>query len=248
MAAPAKKTVLFLDAGNDYRARLAEAIFHSVAAKMRLPWSATSRGLMPAGSHAERRSLASVDQESLKKMGIPAADIGGAAASSIALSDLESSARVVVLSETEHRLLLAERFPDWLDKVEFWDVPDDAALDLIEREVMALVARIFSGGKRTGPPPIEADAAPNPPPASAKKPLTAKVGRETKGRRGKGVTTIFDLSIGQSHIAELAALLKQRCGTGGTVKDGVIEIQGDQRDRIVAELEKLGYRVKRAGG
>ena len=47
---------------------------------------------------------------------------------------------------------------------------------------------------------------------------------------------------------ELAATLKQRCGTGGTVKDGRIEIQGDQRERIVAELEKLGYLVKRVGG
>jgi predicted translation initiation factor SUI1 len=47
---------------------------------------------------------------------------------------------------------------------------------------------------------------------------------------------------------QLAALLKQRCGTGGTVKDGRIEIQGDQRERIVAELEKLGYKLKRVGG
>ena len=46
----------------------------------------------------------------------------------------------------------------------------------------------------------------------------------------------------------VAALLKQRCGTGGTVKDGRIEVQGDQRERIVAELEKLGYQVKRVGG
>ena len=49
-------------------------------------------------------------------------------------------------------------------------------------------------------------------------------------------------------LKELAATLKQRCGTGGTVKDGRIEIQGDQRERIIAELEKLGYKVKRAGG
>ena len=46
----------------------------------------------------------------------------------------------------------------------------------------------------------------------------------------------------------LAARLKERCGTGGTVKGGCIEIQGDQRDRVAAELEKLGYKVKRSGG
>jgi len=49
-------------------------------------------------------------------------------------------------------------------------------------------------------------------------------------------------------LRDLAALLKQRSGTGGTVKEGRIEIQGDQRERIVAELEKLGYKVKRVGG
>jgi translation initiation factor 1 len=70
----------------------------------------------------------------------------------------------------------------------------------------------------------------------------------TAGRRGKGVTTVFDVPLDESGLRELAATLKQRCGTGGTVKDGRIEIQGDQRERIVAELEKLGYRVKRVGG
>jgi predicted translation initiation factor SUI1 len=56
------------------------------------------------------------------------------------------------------------------------------------------------------------------------------------------------LPLDDSALKELAGTLKQRCGTGGTVKDGRIEIQGDQRERIVAELEKLGYRVKRVGG
>ena len=78
--------------------------------------------------------------------------------------------------------------------------------------------------------------------------LTAKVGRETAGRRGKGVTTVFDLPLSEAELQELAAKLKQRCGTGGTVKGGRIEIQGDNRDRVVAELERLGFKTKRAGG
>jgi translation initiation factor 1 len=78
--------------------------------------------------------------------------------------------------------------------------------------------------------------------------VTVRVGRETKGRRGKGVTTISDLPMNENGLAELAAKLKQRLGTGGTVKDRRIEIQGDHRDRIVTELEGMGYRVKRAGG
>jgi predicted translation initiation factor SUI1 len=74
------------------------------------------------------------------------------------------------------------------------------------------------------------------------------VGRETKGRRGKGVTTISDLPSDENTLSELATKLKNRLGTGGTVKDGRIEIQGDHRDRIVVELEGMGYRVKRVGG
>lgn len=85
--------------------------------------------------------------------------------------------------------------------------------------------------------------------ASAPRQTTVvRVGRETKGRRGKGVTLISDLALDENGLTELATQLKQRLGTGGTVKDGRIEIQGDHRDRIVEELEKLGYRVKRAGG
>jgi predicted translation initiation factor SUI1 len=80
------------------------------------------------------------------------------------------------------------------------------------------------------------------------KSTVVRVGRETKGRRGKGVTTVSDLPLNENGITELAATLKARLGTGGTVKDGRIEIQGDHRDRIVQELEGMGYRVKRAGG
>jgi translation initiation factor 1 len=75
-----------------------------------------------------------------------------------------------------------------------------------------------------------------------------RLGRETKGRRGKGVTIISDVPLGEAALLELAAKLKDRCGTGGTVKDHRIEIQGDQRDRLTVILEGMGYRVKRVGG
>lgn len=77
---------------------------------------------------------------------------------------------------------------------------------------------------------------------------TVRVGRETAGRRGKGVTTVFDLPLTEDQARELAATLKAKCGTGGTYKDGKIEIQGDHRDKVAGELEKLGYKVKRSGG
>jgi translation initiation factor 1 len=82
----------------------------------------------------------------------------------------------------------------------------------------------------------------------AAKPTAVRVGREIKGRAGKGVTTITGLPMPLSEIESLAAKLKKRCGSGGTVRDGVIEIQGDHRDAIVAELTKLGWPAKKSGG
>jgi translation initiation factor 1 len=88
---------------------------------------------------------------------------------------------------------------------------------------------------------------PDAPPAPSKT-TVVRVGRETKGRNGKGVTIISDLPLDEKGLTELATRLKTRLGTGGTVKDGRIEIQGDHRNRIVQELEVLGYRAKKAGG
>ncbi|MEJ2549026.1 MAG: translation initiation factor Sui1 [Gemmatimonadota bacterium] len=76
----------------------------------------------------------------------------------------------------------------------------------------------------------------------------ARVGRETKGRKGKGVTVVKGLDLTDPELADLAKRLKRKCGSGGTVRNGVIEIQGDHRDRIVSELEALGHEAKRAGG
>jgi translation initiation factor 1 len=75
-----------------------------------------------------------------------------------------------------------------------------------------------------------------------------KVRREIAGRKGKGVTTVFNLPLSDAEIRDLAAKLKKRCGVGGSAKDGVIELQGDHRDAVVAALEADGYDVVRAGG
>lgn len=75
-----------------------------------------------------------------------------------------------------------------------------------------------------------------------------RVGRETKGRKGKGVTVITGVPLTGVALEELATRLKKRCGSGGTVHEGVIEIQGDHRDALLTELGKLGYAVKRSGG
>ena len=75
-----------------------------------------------------------------------------------------------------------------------------------------------------------------------------RVGRETKGRKGKGMTVVSGVPLPPEGLRDLAKKLKQRCGTGGTLKNGRIEIQGDHRDLLVAELQALGYTVKRSGG
>ncbi|MDO7086695.1 stress response translation initiation inhibitor YciH [Pseudocolwellia sp. AS88] len=76
----------------------------------------------------------------------------------------------------------------------------------------------------------------------------AKVRRETKGRKGKGVITISGLGLDSAGLKELAKKLKKTCGTGGSVVGEVIEVQGDKRDTIKQVLEKNGFKVKFIGG
>jgi translation initiation factor 1 len=79
-------------------------------------------------------------------------------------------------------------------------------------------------------------------------PARIRVSREVAGRGGRGVTVISGLPLNAAELEELAGKLKRSCGAGGAVRGGRIEIQGEHRDRLVAELVKLGYDAKRAGG
>lgn len=103
-------------------------------------------------------------------------------------------------------------------------------------------------GARVDPAARRASAAAaNAQPAGAKDGVV-RVGRQTQGRAGKGVTVITGLPLAPPELDKLARELKQRCGSGGTVRDGTVEIQGEHRDTLVAELTKRGYTVKRSGG
>jgi translation initiation factor 1 len=75
-----------------------------------------------------------------------------------------------------------------------------------------------------------------------------RVARQVAGRGGKGVSVISGLPLDEAQLAELATRLKKLCGAGGGVREGVIEIQGEHRDRLVAELCRLGYPARRSGG
>lgn len=87
-----------------------------------------------------------------------------------------------------------------------------------------------------------------PAPAAQKSDGVVRLRREVKGRGGGTVIVISGIPLPAAGIKELAGILKKKCGCGGTVKDGIIEIQGDHRDALCAELQTRGFKTKLAGG
>jgi translation initiation factor 1 len=75
-----------------------------------------------------------------------------------------------------------------------------------------------------------------------------RVLRETKGRGGKAVTVVRGVPVDAAALAKLGQELKAACGSGGTVKDGVVEVQGDHVEKVMSLLQQRGWKVKRAGG
>lgn len=100
--------------------------------------------------------------------------------------------------------------------------------------------------RRPRPPAPRRAGQPSPPPGV--KPGVVYVERSRKGRGGKTVTLVINLPGGAAEQAALLKELKAACGAGGTIKDGVLEIQGDHRDTIMARLQSLGHTVKARGG
>jgi protein-tyrosine-phosphatase len=153
-----RKTVLFLCTGNYYRSRFAEVLFNSVAAKMGLPWEASSRGLALERGVNNIGPMATPAVRALEALGASAAEAVTRLPAQVTADDLERAALIVALKHAEHLPLLRERFPVWAERVEFWHVDDaPGVLGLIEQEVMGLVARLLGGAgarriRRTKPP------------------------------------------------------------------------------------------------
>src|SRR5262249_35688690 len=158
---------------------------------------ASSRGLALERGVNNVGPMAASAVRALEALGIRAAEAVTRLPAQVTTADFEGAALIVALKQAEQLPLLRERFPPWAGRVEFWHV-DDApdVLGLIEQEVMGLVARILGGGRRQEGQLTEAPAPERPgEKVAAKKSITLKVGRETAGRRGKGVTTVFDLPL-----------------------------------------------------
>ncbi len=143
MSAPAAR-VLFVCTGNYYRSRFAEAVFNHLAAARRLPWRAFSRGL---AVHLVAGDLSPHTARALEERGI---DLGATGPTRMPLTraDLESALTVVAIEEAEHRPLLRAQYPDWEDRVTYWDVADvntespAVALPALERRVSALLGAL----------------------------------------------------------------------------------------------------------
>jgi translation initiation factor 1 len=214
-----KQTVLFLCPENHELALLSESSFNSEAARMELAWVARA-------GQVEENSLAGADL-------------------------------VVALSAPAPEL--QAKFAPAKERLEFWNIkaftqPDQS----IQNQIKNLVVRlILKGGKRK-PLQSESSCSQCRQPSDRctcshndnlhKKPEIIRVCLDTKGRRGKAVTIATGFSLDPPKLAELAASLKKTCGSGGTAKDGQIEIQGDHREKLLGELEKMGYRARRSGG
>lgn len=145
------KTVLFLCSGNYYRSRLAEAWFNWHAEERGIGWRATSRGLALSANNPG--TMSSFTRARLAQHGIECQRYERMPLD-VTPADFASAEHVVAVKQTEHRPLMQQRFPDWMAKVEFWEVHDldcaaaDEALPHLEREVLALLERLARGQSR----------------------------------------------------------------------------------------------------
>jgi len=146
------RRILFLCTGNFYRSRFAEIVFNHLACQRALPWSAFSRALAIERGIYNVGPISPFTLDALSRLDIPAprpmtGPVG------VALDDLASSQKVIALKFDEHRPMMLDRWPDWVDKIDYWHVHDldlatpEAATSLIARHVTALVDQLSAEHK-----------------------------------------------------------------------------------------------------
>lgn len=147
-----RNTVLFVCTGNFYRSRFAEALFNHHAQARGLTWRAFSRGLAIHFVGKDEGELSPYTRVALTERGIPLTCTGDCRVQ-LAGEDLESASRVVLLDEVEHRPMLTQQFPDWLDRVVWWHVADlhattsNEALPAIEKLVLDLIDELADSSR-----------------------------------------------------------------------------------------------------
>ncbi|SDU14652.1 protein tyrosine phosphatase [Verrucomicrobium sp. GAS474] len=142
-----EKHILFICTGNYYRSRFSEAVFNFLASRKNLPWRAFSRGLM---IHLVSGPLSSHTVKALTVRGISPL-FTAPDRQALTRADLERAALVIALKRDEHLAMMTEQFPDWADKITYWDIHDldfatpEEALPLIERKIFALIDEAAAG-------------------------------------------------------------------------------------------------------
>jgi translation initiation factor 1 len=245
MTANSEKTklLLFLSPESCEDACVANNVFKDEAQKMDLIWTSNSKLLV--GSLSEN-----------------------SVCNQATLEDLKTADLVILLDNSSSNASseLKSKFPGWTGKTESWDLSSGNVQNIIGQYVGKILVRlILQGGKRQSSSTQSVSSnqnlhtsgggtvggskdANNADSKNSGSKDSIRVSRESKGRGGKTVTIVSGLTLDDAKLQELSKRLKQVCGTGGTVKDGKIEIQGDQCDRVLAELQNRGYKAKRSGG
>ncbi|MCX7664158.1 MAG: hypothetical protein N2112_01280 [Gemmataceae bacterium] len=238
------RTLVILSSHDYNWGRFAQIEFNLIAKQWGIPWQAESYAIAETPAKPLKGSC-SPEVKKRFQLKLPATSPELVRLPrSFDLTQATSAERIVALSEKVHRPIVQNRFPELLERVLFWNIEEGAnAFGQISSAVSGLIAQLLGGTEQGPSEPMAVE-----PVISNKRKGTVKIGRETKGRKGKGVTLVWEIPLDETGIAELAKDLKAKCGSGGTVKEGVIEIQGEHRDRIAQHLQSLGYQVKRVGG
>lgn len=180
-------------------------------------------------------------------------------------SDLKSADLLIGFDKGSQQSLLKLVDPQLPSKAEYWNLPSggDAVARFIEAEMQKLCVKlILKGGMKASASPSQtcglcrrafAYCLCKSAPVSAQTPAQSaasavRVSLDRKGRGGKDVTVISGLPLNDTALEDLGRKLKAQCGCGGTVKDGVIELQGDRRDFVITKLQGMGYKPKKSGG
>lgn len=241
--------ILFLSTADSYASKVAEILFQRESERVELGWTASS-GVVADGVS----SLPPPDHNLVVALGFASAD---ELPRTQALSELEfdfAGSRVILLGSSDSEAILKGALPDQKAagyEVDLWTTLEKNSASLLEAlqaDIASYAVRlIMQGGRRPALPGSNSSGTASSKEQKKDKKSKVRVSLESKGRRGKQVTCISGLPLDDDEMQSLATRLKQRCGTGGTVKERRIEIQGDNCEKTLAYLNELGYQAKRSG-